>query len=65
MAPDRPNQMTAGEFFELEKFKEQLPRAIISAELDARHVQANGGAAGMAHKERITAMLNATNQHCK
>jgi hypothetical protein len=33
--------------------------------LDARHVQANGGAAAMSQKERVTAMLQANNQHFK
>lgn len=64
-APARPSQMTVAEHQELEKFKESLPNAIINAELDARHVQANGGAAAMSQKERITAMLQANNQHFK
>lgn len=63
--PSRPSQMTAAEAIELANFKEQLPSAIINLELDSRHVQANGGPAGVAHKERITAMLQANNQHFK
>lgn len=63
--PSRPSQMTAAEAIELANFKEQLPTGIINAELNARQVQANGGAAGVAQKERITAMLQANNQHFK
>ena len=64
-APARPSQMTVAEHQELEKFKESLPNAFISAELDARQIQANGGAAAMNQKERVTAMLQANNQHFK
>ena len=60
-APARPSQMTAAEAFELERFKTKL----INDHLDARHVQANGGAAAMSQKERVTAMLQANNQHFK
>ena len=63
--PARPSQMTVAEHQELEQFKASLPNAIINAELDARHVQANGGAAAMRQKERVTAMLQANNQHFK
>ena len=63
--PARPSEMTVAEHQELERFKASLPNAIISAELDARHVQANGGAAAMSQKERVTAMLQANNQHFK
>ena len=45
--PSRPSQMTVAEHQELEKFKESLPNAIINAEQEARHIQANGGAAAM------------------
>lgn len=61
----RPSEMTVAEHQELEQFKASLPNAIINAELDARHVQANGGAAAMSQKERVTAMLQANNQHFK
>ena len=64
-APARPSQMTVAEHQELEKLKESLPNAFISAELDARQIQANGGAAAMNQKERVTAMLQANNQHFK
>ena len=64
-APARPSQMTVAEHQELEKFKESLPNAFISAELDARQIQANGSAAAMNQKERVTAMLQANNQHFK
>lgn len=64
-APARPSQMTAGEAAELEQFKASLPNAIISAELDQRAQAMNGGAAGVAQKERVTAMLQANNQHFK
>ena len=60
-APARPSQMTAAEAFELERFKTKL----INDHLDARHVQANGGASAMRQKERVTAMLQANNQHFK
>jgi hypothetical protein len=65
MNPSRPTQMTAGEAAELESFKAGLPNAIISAELDQRAQAMNGGAAGVAQKERVTAMLQANNQHFK
>jgi hypothetical protein len=65
MTPTRPTQMTAGEAAELEQFKASLPNAIISAELDQRAQAMNGGAAGVAQKERVTAMLQANNQHFK
>lgn len=64
-APARPSEMTVAEHQELMKFKEGLPNAIINAEQEARHVQANGGAAAMNQKERVTAMLQANNQHFK
>jgi hypothetical protein len=63
--PARPSQMTVAEHQELEQFKTALPTLIINAELDARHVQAHGGAAAMSQKERVTAMLQANNQHFK
>lgn len=63
--PARPSQMTAGEAAELEQFMAGLPNAIISAELDQRAQAMNGGAAGVAQKERVTAMLQANNQHFK
>jgi hypothetical protein len=65
MTPTRPTQMTAGEAAELEQFKASLPNAIINAELDQRAQAINGGAAGVAQKERVTAMLQANNQHFK
>ena len=64
-APARPSQMTVAEHQELEQFKASLPNAIISAELDQRAQAMNGGAAGVAQKERVTAMLQANNQHFK
>ena len=64
-APARPSQMTVAEHQELTKFKEALPNAIANAHAEARHVQANGGAAAMSQKERVTAMLQANNQHFK
>lgn len=63
--PARPSEMTVAEHQELMKFKESLPNAIANAHAEARHVQANGGAAAMSQKERITAMLQANNQHFK
>ena len=62
-APPRPSQMTVAEFQELEKFKESLPNAMINAELDARHMQANGGFAAMSQKERVAASFLANNIH--
>ena len=64
-APARPSQLTAGEAADLEKFKEALPNLMVSAELDARHVQANGGAAAMSQKERASASFLANNIHRK
>ena len=61
--PARPSQMTAGEAAELEQFKQALPNAIINAEQEARHVQANGGAAAMSQKERVAASFLASNIH--
>lgn len=63
--PARPSQMTAGEAADLEKFKESLPNAIINAEQEARHIQANGGAAAMNQKERVAASFLANNIHRK
>lgn len=64
-APARPSQMTAAEAFELDRFKQSLPNAIINAEQEARHVQANGGAAAMSQKERAAASFLANNIHRK
>lgn len=64
-SPARPSQMTVAEHQELEQFKASLPNAIANANAEARHVQANGGAAAMSQKERVTAMLQANNQHFK
>lgn len=61
--PARPSQMTVAEHQELEKFKESLPNAFINAELDARHVQANGGSSAMQQKERVAAAFLANNIH--
>lgn len=55
----KPARMTADEAADLEQFKTKL----INDHLDAREVQANGGPAGVAHKARINAMLDANNQH--
>ncbi len=57
--PKKPARMTADEAAELEQFKTTL----INDRLDAREVQANGGPAGVASKERFNAMLDACNQH--
>lgn len=64
-APARPSQMTVAEHQELTKFKEALPNAIANAEQEARHVQANGGAAAMSQKERAAASFLANNIHRK
>lgn len=62
--PARPSQMTVAEHQELEQFKQALPNAIINAEQEARHVQANGGgAAAMSQKERVAASFLASNIH--
>ncbi len=63
--PSRPSQMTVAEHQELEKFKESLPNAIANANAEARHVQANGGAAAMNQKERAAASFLANNIHRK
>jgi hypothetical protein len=61
--PTRPSQMTAGEAVELEKFKQELPTAMLNAELNQREIQANGGEAGIAHKSKTNAMLFSNNMH--
>ena len=63
--PARPSQMTVAEHQELERFKQSLPDAIINAEQEARHIQANGGAAAMSQKERVAASFLANNIHRK
>ncbi len=63
--PARPSEMTVAEHQELMRFKESLPNAIINAEQEARHVQANGGAAAMSQKERAAASFLASNIHRK
>lgn len=63
--PARPSRMTAAEFIELEKFKEQLPNAIASLELDQKAHAFNGGDDGARRKAVFEAQLNATNQHRK
>ena len=65
MTPTIPTQMTAGEAAELEQFKASLPNAIANANAEARHVQANGGAAAMSQKERVAASFLASNIHRK
>lgn len=62
-APARPSQLTVAEHQELDRFKAELPNAIIGAELDARQVQANGGSAAISQKERVTASFLANNIH--
>lgn len=64
-APARPSKMTAAEALELDRFKAELPNALISTELDARQVQANGGSAAISQKERVTASFLANNIHRK
>lgn len=64
-APARPSQMTVAEHQELEQFKASLPNAIANAHAEARHVQANGGAAAMSQKERAAASFLANNIHRK
>lgn len=64
-APARPSEMTVAEHQELEQFKASLPNAIINAEQEARHIQANGGAAAMSQKERAAASFLANNIHRK
>lgn len=63
ITPARPSQMTVAEHQELEQFKASLPNAIANAELEARHIQANGGAAAMSQKERVAASFLASNIH--
>lgn len=63
--PARPSQMTVAEHQELEQFKASLPNAIANANAEARHVQANGGAAAMSQKERAAASFLANNTHRK
>lgn len=63
--PSRPSEMTVAEHQELMKFKESLPNAIANANAEARHIQANGGAAAMSQKERAAASFLANNIHRK
>ncbi|AMW35192.1 hypothetical protein HEQ62_01545 [Haematospirillum jordaniae] len=42
-APARPSQMTAAEAFELDRFKQSLPNAIVASELDQKAHAFNGG----------------------
>lgn len=61
--PSRPSQMTVAEHQELEQFKASLPNAFANAHAEARHIQANGGAAAMSQKERAAASFLASNIH--
>jgi hypothetical protein len=64
-APARPSQMTAAEAFELDRFKQSLPNAIVGAELDQKAHAFNGGDDGARRQAAFEAQLNATNQHRK
>lgn len=63
--PSRPSRMTVAEHQELERFKAELPNAIISAEQDQKTHAFNGGDAGAARKEAFEAQLAASNIHRK
>lgn len=63
--PSRPSLMTVAEHQELDRFKAELPNAIISAEHDQKAHAFNGGDAGAARKEAFEAQLNAQNIHRK
>lgn len=63
--PARPSQLTAGEAADLERFKEQLPNAIINHEQNVKAHAFNGGDDGARRKAAFEAQLNATNQHRK
>lgn len=63
--PSRPSLMTVAEHQELERFKAELPGAIISAEQDVKAHAYNGGDAGAARKEAFEAQLAASNIHRK
>ncbi|EHD2280228.1 hypothetical protein AB6919_000349 [Vibrio cholerae] len=63
--PARPSQMTAAEAFELDRFKQSLPNAIVASELDQKAHAFNGGDSGARRKAAFEAQLNATNQHRK
>lgn len=62
-AQARPSQMTAAEAIELDRFKQSLPNAIISAELDQKAHAFNGGDDGARRKGAFEAQLNAQNIH--
>ena len=64
-APARPSQMTAAEAIDLERFKADLPNAIISSELDQKAHAFNGGDDGARRKAAFEAQLNANNIHRK
>lgn len=63
--PARPSQLTAGEAADLERFKEELPNAIINHEQNVKAHAFNGGDDGARRKASFEAQLNATNQHRK
>ena len=63
--PARPSQLTAGEAADLERFKEQLPNAIINHEQNIKAHAFNGGDDGARRKAAFEAQLNASNIHRK
>ena len=63
--PARPSHLTVAEHQALERFKAELPGAIISAEQDVKAHAYNGGDAGAARKEAFEAQLAASNIHRK
>lgn len=64
-APARPSQLTAGEAADLERFKEQLPNAIINHEQNIKAHAFNGGDDGARRKSAFESQLNASNIHRK
>ena len=64
-APARPSQLTAGEAADLERFKEQLPNAIINHEQNVKAHAFNGGDDGARRKAAFNAALAQSNPHHK
>lgn len=57
----QPDRMTTDEASDLK----QLQTKVLNDRLDARELQANGGADGVRRKDALNAMLNASNLHRK
>lgn len=63
--PARPSQLTAGEAADLERFKQELPNAIINHEQAVKAHAFNGGDDGARRKAAFNAALAQSNPHHK